>query len=86
MQKVIIHTTQTCPYCIAAKNLLKSVNVEFEEIQHQTGSDELAQVKQELGWATVPIIKVGDQVIGGFDDLRALHQAGQFLPLVNQNS
>ena len=32
MAKVVIYTTSYCPYCFGAKALLRSKNVEFEEI------------------------------------------------------
>jgi glutaredoxin 3 len=32
MKKIIIYTTDTCPYCVRAKSLLKKKNASYEEV------------------------------------------------------
>jgi glutaredoxin 3 len=77
MTPVRIYTTRVCPYCIAAKRLLKARGVSYEEID-VTGDDaQRAWLVEATGRRTVPQIFIGDEAIGGFDELSALDQAGR---------
>lgn len=77
MTSVLIYSTQTCPYCDRAKQLLDSKGVKYEEIR----VDENPTLKDEMiaksGRRTVPQIFINDQAIGGFDDMAALEKAGK---------
>jgi glutaredoxin 3 len=84
MKKVVVHSKTYCPFCVRAKNLLKALNVPFEEIVYEDGSDELMQLKERTGWPTVPIIYIGDELIGGFDDMNALHKQGKLMGLLKK--
>lgn len=69
MEKVVVYTSDTCPYCVAAKDFLKEKNVDFEE-KNVTQS---ADARNELvgkGYRGVPVIVVGDEEIVGFDKNR----------------
>jgi glutaredoxin 3 len=35
------------------------------------------------GWRTVPMIFIGDKFMGGFMDVKAVHDRGELLPLIN---
>lgn len=72
MADVRIYTTTYCPYCVAAKSLLDQKGVEYEEINLSGDYEERMKIAHELGWRTVPIILIGDEVIGGFMELRSL--------------
>ena len=81
---VKVYTTRICPYCVAAKTLLKKLNVSFEEISLEGNNDLRMKLSEENnGWRTVPMIFVGAKFVGGFDDLNALHSSGKLLPLIN---
>lgn len=84
MQTVKIYTTGTCPYCIQAKQLLKSRGVvELDEIRVDQVAGERQNMMDITGRRTVPQIFIGDQHIGGCDDLMALDGKGALLPLLN---
>jgi glutaredoxin 3 len=84
MNKVIIYTTSICPYCDSAKRLFKSLNVSYEEISLEGQHEERVRLsKAHGGWRTVPMIFIGEQFIGGFDDAKKLHDRGALLPLIN---
>jgi glutaredoxin 3 len=73
MAEIIIYTTNYCPYCVKAKQLLRKKGVEFEEIDltnDDTGRMQL--VEKSGGRKTVPQIFVNGQHIGGCDDLFSL--------------
>jgi glutaredoxin 3 len=77
MKTVTIYTTPTCPYCIAAKALLRKKGVQFNEVGIEGDRGAAFSLAGRTGRATVPQIFVGAKHIGGFDDLNALEQAGR---------
>ena len=84
MPTVKIYTTGTCPYCIQAKQLLKSRGVaELDEIRVDQVAGERQKMMDITGRRTVPQIFIGDKHIGGCDDLMALDGKGGLLPLLN---
>jgi glutaredoxin 3 len=83
MAHVTIYTKSWCPYCHAAKDLLASKNVAFEEIDVSKGGEAQAFMSQRAGGrSTVPQIFIGDKHVGGCDDLHALDAAGKLDPLL----
>jgi len=84
MQAVKMYTTAVCPYCIQAKQLLKSKGVEqIEEIRIDTDPAQRATMMEITGRRTVPQIFIGQTHVGGCDDLVALDKQGGLLPLLN---
>ena len=84
MQSVKIYTTGTCPYCIAAKQLLAKRGVtELNEIRVDQVAGEREKMMQITNRRTVPQIFIGDTHVGGCDDLVALDAKGGLLPLLN---
>jgi len=84
VQKVKIYTTGTCPYCIAAKQLLAKRGVtELNEIRVDQIAGEREKMMQITNRRTVPQIFIGDTHVGGCDDLVALDGQGGLLPLLN---
>ncbi|MBV1865012.1 MAG: glutaredoxin 3 [Rhodobacteraceae bacterium] len=78
MKKVEIYTTPICGFCHAAKRLLKSKNVEFIEFNVMIKPAKRAEMVQLAnGGTTVPQIFIGDEHVGGCDELYALEQAGK---------
>ena len=83
MKPIEIYTTQACPYCQAAKALLRKKGAAFTEIDVGGQPQLRAAMTQRAGGRTsVPQIFVGDQHVGGCDDLYALDQAGRLDPLL----
>jgi glutaredoxin 3 len=78
MPIIEIYTTRYCPYCSAAKALLRRKGVEFMEID--LGSDwerRDEMIKRANGRMTVPQIFIGSTHVGGSDELHALERAGE---------
>jgi glutaredoxin 3 len=83
MADVTIYTTQFCPYCVAAKNLLRHKGATFEEIDVSFDpSQRMTMSERAGGRRTVPQIFIGEQHIGGCDDLFALDRLGGLDPLL----
>lgn len=77
MPRVRIYTTRVCPYCFAAKDLLASKGVEFEEIDVTGDTATRAWLREVTGQHTVPQVFIGERSCGGFTDLRALDERGE---------
>ncbi len=77
MSRVVIYTTTYCPYCRAAKALLDSKGVEYEEIDLTKDPTAKRRIMEEMGWRTVPIILINGNLIGGYDQLQGLEREGK---------
>ena len=76
MARVLIYTTSYCPYCTAAKALLRSKNVQFEEIDVTDDPARRSEMEQLSERRTVPQIFIDGKPIGGYDDARDLDANG----------
>ena len=83
MPTVKMYTTAVCPYCIRAKQILKSKGVEtIEEIRIDLNPEERQKMMEITGRRTVPQIFIGETHVGGHDDLVALDGRGGLMPLL----
>lgn len=83
MNPVIVYSSDYCPYCMRAKQLLASKGVAFEEIKVDGKPQVRAQMSQKAGRTSVPQIWIGATHVGGCDDLYALERAGKLDALLN---
>ncbi|MBN8555585.1 MAG: glutaredoxin 3 [Deltaproteobacteria bacterium] len=78
MKAVKVYTKNYCPYCTKAKILLTQKSVAFEEINLEKKDPDFAQkLFAQTGFRTVPQIFIGDECIGGCDELYELEEAGE---------
>jgi glutaredoxin 3 len=80
---IVIYTKSTCPYCHAAKDLLRRKGASYQEIG--VDGDRAAQAAMAVkagGRSTVPQIFIGATHVGGCDDLYELDEAGRLDPLL----
>ena len=83
MATVEIYTGALCGYCVAAKRLLRSKGVAFEEIKVSFRPRRRAEMIQRAsGRHTVPQIFIDGAHVGGCDELHALDRAGRLDPLL----
>jgi len=75
--KVTMYTTGWCPYCSRARALLQRKGVEFEDIDVEAAPEKRAEMRTRSGRTSVPQIFIGDQHVGGCDDLHDLEKAGK---------
>jgi glutaredoxin 3 len=69
--------TAGCPYCLAARMLLKKKSLAFEDVAVD-GDYELRKEMENLsGRWTVPQIFIDEKPIGGFEELYALDSSGE---------
>ena len=84
MQIVKMYTTAVCPYCVQAKQILKSKGVlQIEEIRIDADPAQRMAMMEITGRRTVPQIFIGQTHVGGCDDLIALDARQGLLPLLN---
>jgi len=81
--QILIYSRDMCPYCDAAKNLLKQKGVKFEEI-NISEKPELRDefIKKAAPRRTFPQIFIDDKSVGGFDDINELEQKGELDKLI----
>ena len=78
MKPIEIYTTPICGFCAAAKRLLSAKGASFNEIDVMMNPGKKSEMVQRAnGGRTVPQIFIGDQHIGGCDDLYALEKSGK---------
>ena len=83
MQPVKMYTTAVCPYCIRAKQILKSKGVErIEEVRVDSDPTARTAMMHITRRRTVPQIFIGNTHVGGCDDLIALEGRGGLTPLL----
>ncbi len=80
--RIVMYTTAVCPYCVAAKNFLKSKGQTWEEVRVDTDPAEREKMVALARRTSVPQIFIGETHVGGYDDLIALHRAGKLEPLL----
>lgn len=70
MPEVIIYSTKNCPYCRMVKAFLDKHGVSYKSIdvgEDRTAADEMINLSGQTG---VPVIKVGEEIIVGYDAQR----------------
>ena len=78
MRKVTMYSGDPCPYCNAAKALLKSKNVEIEEFDIWKDSTKAKEMLQRTNGArTIPQIFFGTHYVGGNDQLQEANRSGK---------
>lgn len=80
MQKVIMYSTDICPFCVQAKRLLAEKGVEVMEIKVDAEPGKLKEMMGVTGRRSVPQIFIGGTHVGGYDDLSAWHGPGSSTP------
>ena len=74
---VTMYSTRFCPYCMRARELLQGKQIKFTDI----AVDDQPQLRREMiersGRHTVPQIWIGEQHVGGYDDIALLERQGR---------
>lgn len=82
MASVTIYTRDFCGYCARAKALLQSKNVNFTEYNATENPQYRQEMMDKSGRNTFPQIFIGEQHVGGCDDLHVLDRDGKLDPLL----
>lgn len=65
MKRVVLYTMSACPHCDIAKRFLDKHRIKYRLVNVKTPAGQKEFYK--TGFRAVPIVKVGDQFINGFD-------------------
>lgn len=82
MPEVIMYSTAVCPYCVAAKNFLKSRGLGYQEVRVDTDPAARALMMERTRRTSVPQIFINGTHVGGYEELVALDRSGGLAPLV----
>jgi glutaredoxin 3 len=77
-----MYTTAMCPYCVAAKNFLKSRGAAWTEIRVDVDASQRATMWEKTRRSSVPQIFINGHHVGGYDDLVALDRRGGLQPML----
>ena len=77
MNQVKIYSSRFCGYCTRAKMLLEKKGVDFIEMSVDQNPQLREEMIQLAGRTSVPQIFIGDDHVGGCDDLYALDKQGE---------
>lgn len=83
---VVLYTTPWCPFCVRAKALLKQKGVSYEEIDVSRDPARKREMMEKSGQRTVPQIWIGDQHVGGCDELFVLERQGELDAMLEKMS
>ena len=77
--KIIVYTSNTCTFCVNAKNLLSDLKLSFKEINIQLDPKQRdIMLSSSNGQRTVPQIFINDHHIGGYAELSQLVKNGEY--------
>ncbi|MCP4698956.1 MAG: glutaredoxin 3 [Gammaproteobacteria bacterium] len=79
---VRMYSTKVCPYCRLAERLLNAKGVEVEKILVDQAPGEMQKMIQLTGRRTVPQVFIGENHVGGYDDLVDLDMEGALEPML----
>lgn len=65
---VIIYSTPVCHFCQAAKEFFKENDVAYTEYDVAADADKREEMIEMTGQMGVPVIRIGDDVVIGFDE------------------
>ena len=78
MPKITVYSGPNCPYCVRAKQLLQKKGAAYTEIDVKADMKQFEDMLAKTGGRkTIPQIFIGEQHVGGCDDLYALESAGK---------
>ena len=78
MKKITMYSGNPCPFCAAAKALLKTKDVQIEEFDIWKDPTKAKEMLQRTNGArSIPQIFIGDYHVGGNDQLQAANKSGE---------
>jgi glutaredoxin-like YruB-family protein len=70
MKKVIVYSTDSCPFCTMAKDFLKRKKIKFDEVNVAEDEGKFQEMLKKSGQTGVPVLDIGGEIIIGFDEQR----------------
>ncbi|MDD5148517.1 MAG: glutaredoxin domain-containing protein [Candidatus ainarchaeum sp.] len=76
MKKVLVYSTDSCPFCTMAKDFLKGHNVKFEEYNVAEDPEKLEEMFKKSKQSGVPVLDIAGEIIIGFDEFKIKQALG----------
>ena len=76
-KQLTVYLTSWCGYCNAAVRLLNELGLDYTRVDVTNDPDIRAKMVEETGWRTVPIVMLGEDLVGGYTELEALARSGE---------
>lgn len=77
-----IYYKRGCPYSRAALQLVQEQNLAAKQVDYTDDRDLKAAIRTRSGRKSSPHVFIRDRFIGGFDELRELHESGKLAALL----
>ena len=82
MSNVVVYTTERCSFCVRVKMLLKSREIDFEEINLAGDPEGVIALSEKTGMMTLPQVTVGGILVGGYDETAQASASGMLRDLL----
>ena len=82
MNRVTVYTTEPCGYCRQAKALLTKRGLDYDEINLARDADGRVELARRTGMMTFPQVVIGEELVGGFDQLLEADRSGRLAELI----
>ena len=79
--EIVVYTTDPCARCIRAKDLLSARGLAFREVNLAKDPVGRRRLAEFTGHMTFPQIVIGDEPVGGFQDLVEADRQGRLAQL-----
>ena len=82
MNRITVYTTEPCGYCRQAKALLAKRGLDYDEINLARDADGRVELARRTGMMTFPQVVIGEELVGGFDQLLEADRSGRLATLI----
>ena len=82
MRKITVYTRQLCGFCTRATRVLEEAGYAFEAIAADGNPALRAELIKRSGQSTLPQIFVGEESVGGYQELAIALSDGRFAQLL----
>ena len=84
--KVEVYSSEHCPYCVMAKQLLDRNGITYTEIRIDLAPEKRKEMVNKSRQRTVPQIFINDRSIGGYTDLLAIENTQKLEMMLNSTT
>ena len=82
MRKVTIFDTELCLNCWSVQSLLEKRDIPYEHVIVVEDSEEHDALRQRTGMEDLPVVYVGNVLLGGYEETLVADQAGMLEDLL----
>lgn len=76
LKEVLIYSTPTCHYCQMAKSFFQNNGIKYTDYNVAEDAEKRQEMIELTGQMGVPVIKVGDDILVGFNEGKVKEMVG----------